>query len=80
MIAPRRQHLSEGESDGDVGVVAAGVHLARRLPAILDIVIFSDWQRVDIGAHQQRPSGLRARSRAGEQADDAIAAYSFGNL
>ncbi len=80
LIAAGRQHLGQRESDGDMGIVAAGVHYARRLRAILDVVLFSHGQRVDIGSDQQRRPVLRAGSRAGEQADDTLTTDAFGHL
>jgi hypothetical protein len=47
-VQPAR-HL---EPDGDVPVVAAGVHLARVLRAVGDVVRFFDRERVHVGADQ----------------------------
>ena len=80
LIAAGRQHFGEGEPDGDVGVMAAGVHLARRLRAILDVVLFGDGQRVDISADEQRAPVLRAGSSAVEQSDDASASDALGDF
>ena len=58
----RVQPARDLEPDGDVPVVATGVHLTRVLGAVRDVVCFIDRERVHVGADQHAVG--RATGRA----------------
>ena len=71
-VALAREAPREGEQDRGVAVVAACVHLSRRLRAVRDGVLLLDRERVHVGAQQHRPPGARA-AHGGEHAGAADA-------
>jgi hypothetical protein len=68
LVAVLHQHAGDADADGDVGVVAAGVHHAGRLRAVGDVVLLVDGQGVHVEAQQHRALAGQA---ALEQADHA---------
>ena len=79
LVASLGEDFGEGQCDGDVAVVAAGVHHAGSLRAILGVADLLDGQRVDVGANQQRAPGSIASGPA-QHADHALATHMVARL
>ena len=65
LVVALQQQARRGEEDRGVAVVAAGVHHAGVLRAVLDLVFFLDRQRVHVGPQQHGPAQTPCRQCPG---------------